>query len=219
MSLPNANVLGNPATTTVTFQNGIEELRQHVADLSFVDVAGVATAAQVPGLDSLNGTLSISKTYGDLPVSRVGWLTQESGHTRIGNMQLWNGASALSLLQVTRGSGNYTIGPTGSGKDHIWSVLDSLPSDAKALILYYELEVNANATNDCEAWLVTSVTDTLQAGNYVAQVTGRAGEVQRERGMIIQPISTAQSFRTDLDTYDSHDSVTVKWRYGGFITE
>lgn len=48
MALPAANVLGNSATTTAEFQAAIEAQRQYLADLAFSNIAGVATAGQLP---------------------------------------------------------------------------------------------------------------------------------------------------------------------------
>lgn len=59
-----------------------------------------------------------------------------TNHTRAGPFQIYTGGGSALTLSASDLNGTYTtIGPTSSGLDHEWSVLDDVPSTARALLL------------------------------------------------------------------------------------
>lgn len=115
MALPDSNVLGNPSTTTVTFQTSIEDLRDYVAGLSFSHISGTASSTQVPFLDSLRGTLSASKITGEMTASQLPNLQQIDG--TLDCTKLWLGANIYLGQSASAGAWATALGyyATASG--------------------------------------------------------------------------------------------------------
>lgn len=153
-----------------------------------------------------------------------------AGHTKAGNIQIWNGASALSNFDV---DGNVTVatwekfGPTGAaGIDNTWTALDQLPSTATVLIAQLYCIFNSNSsTANGQVWV------SAQPGSVVTpSYTGLGGDVKTRLGGLMTAGNDVNGITTvyiPLDpsdqtfhlywSYIGQDSAFVTMSYQGFI--
>lgn len=130
---------GTALTATATELNTLDGITASTAELNILD--GVtATAAE---LNILDGVTSTASELNELDASAASVTGYESGVR-----EYWRTGSALTYNAVTNLTlgATETIGPTGSGADNIWSDMDAIPSDAKAVILDVQHSVQGNST-------------------------------------------------------------------------
>ena len=152
-----------------------------------------------------------------------------SGHTRAGNVQILDDGSGtgfgLFTLTTNLSSGvAETIGPTGSGADNIWTVLDNLPSNARAIIVDCRIQVTSNAIG------AYGVTISHAAGTTTPQTTNDAlrgyllnhGDTAGENGLQLQqliiPLDSSQIFNI-VWIANNLAGQNVGLYYKGFITD
>lgn len=84
---------------------------------------------------NLAGLTGVVQTQLDALVSIE---AQATDHIRAGNFQLFTGTHTGEAIEST--SGERTVGPTGSGKDHIIAAMDNIPAGAQFAIFLMKFE-------------------------------------------------------------------------------
>lgn len=144
MSLPGPNVLGNSQTTTAEFQAAIENQRDYLASLSFSNLAGTATANQIPSLQSLNGAC----TAGQVPSLQN--LNGQCTAGQVPNVDQLNNIAAVWLSA----NASLTTGTDGSltlpnGFKLIWFRVQSTTDNDQT----FTFPGNPFSTICCAAWV------------------------------------------------------------------
>lgn len=154
-----------------------------------------------------------------------------AGHIRAGNTQLVDGEGASATLSINANVTEATwesVGPTGSGADNIWTIMDAMPDNATILIVDLFVSLSTDSANTAQmAVYVTHGDDAVPAisannnrvsfknlDNDVA-ITGNTGNLTR----IMIPLgATNQDFQIYWDGVNN-DSALVSLYYRGFIAD
>lgn len=144
MALPNANVLGNAATTTADFQTAIEAQRQYLDDLDFSTLPGTITAGMVPDIQDLNGAATASQVpniedlNGSFPVGALGHDAAPTYHVRAGTRYMVDGTTGVMSNFSLDSETESVMHDIGVAQ---WSELSRVSATAKAVILQIKIRI------------------------------------------------------------------------------
>lgn len=145
-----------------------------------------------------------------------------SNHVRAGNSFLKDGSVTTSSLNVVAATTSY--GPTGSGADTIWTQLDSLPANARFLIVTLSMYVQANAsgTSGVHAYAASgNVTLLLNTdGSGIGDITtNNVSRIIAHESMVYIPLDSDKIFQAAFSTTGSPGVSDVDFRYRGFVVD
>ena len=190
---------------------------------------------------NVNGDLVVSGTLdsgaltvdGDLTVSNGRIKATNSvisGHTRAGNMQLVDGSFGSSTGQSVMSNSTErrwrSYGPTGSGAEEEWSMLNFMPNNASIVILEVQLAIGAVNNVECLAQFFATRADIVIANASQPFFTRRAelrhlGDTGTTGAdLILQvyvPVDDANMFQVNYVEENTNAQVII--RYQGFIAD
>jgi hypothetical protein len=154
-------------------------------------------------------------------------LSEVANHRRAGDMQVWDGSASPILFVPTTSIAVDTtesVGPTGSGADNIWTALDSLPSEARILMVDVLMHVVHDGVNDATGQFVVAAGDvTLSAGNnHIARTDldiNASGDMVTQLTRCFIPLGAANLDFQARWSEQNTTSVTITLFYRGFITD
>lgn len=117
---------------------------------------------------------------------------------------LANNTSYTSLLTKSDSSGvYYTVGPTGSGADIIWSQLDNIPSDSRLIKVSFYVVTghSSDATADCDT---TAIALFNSVSNYIMCRLQNYARIQNEIDI--------ESDQVDI-LLDNNKMFKISWTY------
>jgi len=127
-----------------------------------------------------------------------------SNHVRAGNKQIIDGSSASGssfdiITEVASSAVWETVGPTGSGADTEWAILDNLPSNATILKCFLEMSFTSTGTGQAGIGYYAT------GGDVVTPTTG----LHSVLGLNFANVSTAgkvsfDSFPVEIPLNSSH---------------
>ena len=150
-----------------------------------------------------------------------------AGHIRAGNTQIWDGESTVAVFDFNTELTVATwesIGPTGSGADNIWALMDQIPANARILLCDVYLAAIDDGGADAFSKIYVShgndATPAIGTGTQVA--TLNIGGATATSGIIYKRIMIPLgATNRDFHAYWAVDGSTAnpQMYYRGFITD
>lgn len=110
-----------------------------------------------------------------------------------------------------------SVGPTGSGATNIWTAMDSIPNDAKHVILKTEIVITGNTNNSTYTtyFFGRPAGSASAAGNITrraqAQVTNRSGSSEADANMVLVfiPLDNNKIMELRWEEYGTSPTTTI----------
>ncbi len=171
-----------------------------------------------------SGDIAAAGTVCGVDLNAQAAIATAATHVKAGNIQVPDGSvlnGGIDLHTEVTENTWVTVGPTGSGADHIWTALDNVDSSARIIMVLFFGSIDTVGSD------ANTVAVYVASGDVVPQISATRGIQLRvdstaaaESGgstQVMIPCDSSQIFQ--VRWYASGPNPKLYMTYGGFITD